>query len=141
MPVLSENSDLHDMKYGMHQLLSRIHILVQKFTTFNEMKMAKCHLNSAVSILQLVQPTVQLITQVKSPNNACIQPQRFNSTRKRKRSGMMRLTKPTINEKQSVIRSLKENKPLYEEKIIIGMIIYSIILNTDVLKYFCNGDI
>lgn len=111
-----EDSKLEYTKSLIHQTLSRIHVLTQKCTSLNELKLVAQHIRSAENIFEITKQSFDVHPHSALPNNTLITPQRFKSTRKRKKNATLRLAKPTQEEKQSVLSSLKQNKPLYNDK-------------------------
>ena len=99
----------------IHQMLSRIHVLTEKCSHLSELKLVAKHLGSAESIFDITkQPLAH--SSIAVPDNTLITPQRFQSTKKRKKNATLRLAKPTYKEKRNVITCLEENRPLYQDR-------------------------
>ena len=98
--------------------MAKLHIIIEKCTSGHELLLAESHVNSASHILELTQKATSTfpVNKSTSPANTCITTQRFHSTRKRRKKNIIRLIKPSTQEKQTVMEYLLENKPLYKEK-------------------------
>ena len=110
--VIQDDNKLISTKSSIHQMLSRIHVLTEKSSSLHELKLVAKYLTSAENIFEIAKPLVHSNSVI--PSNMLIKPQRFQSTRKRKKNATLRLAKPTCEEKQVVMRCLEQNRPLYQ---------------------------
>ena len=110
--VIQDDNKLISTKSSIHQMLSRIHVLTEKSSSLHELKLVAKYLTSAENIFEIAKPLVHSNSVI--PSNMLIKPQRFQSTRKRKKNATLRLAKPTCEEKQVVMRCLEQNRLLYQ---------------------------
>ena len=114
--VLQDENHISKVKERLQKMLSKLLIQVQNCTSGHELLSAESHLSSASHILQLAENntnSLKLANKSTCPANKLAEAQRFHSTRKRRKRATTRLTKPSTEEKRSVMTYLIQDKFLY----------------------------
>ena len=101
-----------ELRKRVHSKLAIITTQINQCTTASTLSAAETHLNFAINIIRAMHSTPPNIVMLPSrePSNKNIQPQRpFHSTKKKSKKPTVRISKPTVQQKESLCNALLDS--------------------------------